>query len=48
MVPTPLRPHRAKMLDEVRKLHKLMTTHEAGSRAEKRAGVSVDREEACS
>jgi succinate dehydrogenase / fumarate reductase, iron-sulfur subunit len=45
-VPNPLKPHRAKKLDEVRKLHKLMKTHEAGSRAEKRAGVSVDREEA--
>jgi len=44
-VPNPLKPHRAKKLDEVRKLHKLMKTQEAESRAEKRAGVSVDREE---
>ena len=45
-VPNPLKPHRAKKLDEVRKLHKLLKTQEAESRAEKRAGVSVDREEA--
>jgi len=45
-VPNPLRPHRAKKLDEVRKLHKLLKTQEADSRTRKRAGVSVDREEA--
>jgi succinate dehydrogenase / fumarate reductase iron-sulfur subunit len=45
-VPNPLRPHRAKKLDEVRKLHKLLKTQEAELLAEKRAGVSVDREEA--
>jgi succinate dehydrogenase / fumarate reductase iron-sulfur subunit len=45
-VPNPLRPHRAKKLDEVRKLHKLLKTQEADARARKRAGVSVDREEA--
>ena len=45
-VPNPLRPHRAKKLDEVRKLHKLLKTQEKDARAQKRAGVSVDREEA--
>jgi hypothetical protein len=45
-VPNPLRPHRAKKLDEVRKLHKLLKTQEAELRDQKRAGVSVDREEA--
>jgi succinate dehydrogenase / fumarate reductase iron-sulfur subunit len=45
-VPNPLRPHRAKKLDEVRKLHKLLKTQEAALLKEKRAGVSVDREEA--
>jgi succinate dehydrogenase / fumarate reductase iron-sulfur subunit len=45
-VPNPLKPHRAKKLDEVRKLHKLLKTQEKDTRAEKRAGVSVDREEA--
>src|SRR6476661_10329059 len=44
-VPNPLRPHRAKKLDEVRKLHKLLKTQEKDARAQKRAGVSVDREE---
>jgi succinate dehydrogenase / fumarate reductase iron-sulfur subunit len=45
-VPNPLKPHRAKKLDEVRKLHKLLKTQEAELLKEKRAGVSVDREEA--
>jgi succinate dehydrogenase / fumarate reductase, iron-sulfur subunit len=45
-VPNPLRPHRAKKLDEVRKLHKLLKTQEAELLKEKRAGVSIDREEA--
>ena len=45
-VPNPLKPHRAKKLDEVRKLHKLLKTQEAELRDQKRAGVSVDREEA--
>jgi succinate dehydrogenase / fumarate reductase, iron-sulfur subunit len=45
-VPNPLKPHRAKKLDEVRKLHKLLKTQEAEQRQQKRAGVSVDREEA--
>jgi succinate dehydrogenase / fumarate reductase iron-sulfur subunit len=45
-VPNPLKPHRAKKLDEVRKLHKLLKSQEAEQRAQKRAGVSVDREEA--
>jgi hypothetical protein len=45
-VPNPLKPHRAKKLDEVRKLHKLLKTQEAEQRDQKRAGVSVDREEA--
>jgi len=45
-VPNPLRPHRAKKLDEVRKLHKVLKTQEKDARAQKRAGVSVDREEA--
>jgi succinate dehydrogenase / fumarate reductase iron-sulfur subunit len=44
-VPNPLKPHRAKKLDEVRKLHKLLKTQEAAARDERRAGVSVDREE---
>jgi succinate dehydrogenase / fumarate reductase, iron-sulfur subunit len=44
-VPNPLRPHKAKKLDEVRKLHKLLKTQEAAARDERRAGVSVDREE---
>ena len=44
-VPNPLRPHRAKKLDEVRKLHKVLKTQEKDARAQKRAGVSVDREE---
>jgi succinate dehydrogenase / fumarate reductase iron-sulfur subunit len=45
-VPNPLKPHRAKKLDEVRRLHKLLQAQEAQQRDEKRAGVSVDREEA--
>jgi succinate dehydrogenase iron-sulfur subunit len=45
-VPNPLKPHRAKKLDEVRKLHKLLKTQEAELREQKRAGVSIDREEA--
>ena len=45
-VPNPLKPHRAKKLDEVRKLHKVLKTQEKDARAQKRAGVSVDREEA--
>ena len=45
-VPNPLKPHRAKKLDEVRKLHKVLKTQERDARAQKRAGVSVDREEA--
>ena len=44
-VPNPLKPHRAKKLDEVRKLHKLLKTQEAEARDDRRAGVSVDREE---
>jgi succinate dehydrogenase / fumarate reductase iron-sulfur subunit len=44
-VPNPLKPHRAKKLDEVRKLHKLLKTQEAEARDERRAGVSIDREE---
>jgi succinate dehydrogenase / fumarate reductase iron-sulfur subunit len=44
-VPNPLKPHRAKKLDEVRKLHKLLKTQEADARADRRAGVSLDREE---
>ena len=44
-VPNPLKPHRAKKLDEVRKLHKLLKTQEAEARDKRRAGVSVDREE---
>ena len=44
-VPNPLKPHRAKKLDEVRKLHKLLKTQEADARDRARAGVSVDREE---
>jgi succinate dehydrogenase / fumarate reductase iron-sulfur subunit len=43
-VPNPLKPHRAKKLDEVRKLHKLLKGQEAELLEEKRAGVSVDRE----
>jgi succinate dehydrogenase / fumarate reductase, iron-sulfur subunit len=43
-VPNPLKPHRAKKLDEVRKLHKLLKGQEAELLKEKRAGVSVDRE----
>ena len=45
-VPNPLKPHRAKKLDEVRKLHKLVAGQEKASRDEKRAGVSKDREAA--
>jgi succinate dehydrogenase / fumarate reductase iron-sulfur subunit len=44
-VPNPLKPHRAKKLDEVRKLHKLLKTQEAEARDDRRAGVSLDREE---
>ena len=44
-VPNPLKPHRAKKLDEVRKLHKLLKTQEAAARDDRRAGVSLDREE---
>ncbi len=44
-VPNPLKPHRAKKLDEVRKLHKLLKTQEADARDDRRAGVSLDREE---
>ena len=44
-VPNPLKPHRAKKLDEVKKLHKLLKTQEAAARDERRAGVSIDREE---
>ena len=44
-MPNPLKPHRAKKLDEVRKLHKLLKTQEAEARDKRRAGVSVDREE---
>jgi succinate dehydrogenase / fumarate reductase iron-sulfur subunit len=43
-VPNPLKPHRAKKLGEVRKLHKLLKGQEAALRDEKRAGVSADRE----
>jgi succinate dehydrogenase / fumarate reductase iron-sulfur subunit len=43
-VPNPLKPHRAKKLDEVRKLNKLLKGQEAESRDAKRAGVSKDRE----
>jgi succinate dehydrogenase / fumarate reductase, iron-sulfur subunit len=43
-VPNPLRPHRAKKLDEVRRLHKLLKGQEAALRDAKRAGVSPDRE----
>jgi succinate dehydrogenase / fumarate reductase iron-sulfur subunit len=43
-VPNPLKPHKAKKLDEVRKLHKLLKGQEAALLEEKRAGVSVDRE----
>jgi succinate dehydrogenase / fumarate reductase, iron-sulfur subunit len=44
-VPNPLKPHRAKKLDEVRKLHKLLKSQEADARDERRTGVSLDREE---
>jgi succinate dehydrogenase / fumarate reductase iron-sulfur subunit len=44
-VPNPLKPHRAKKLGEVRKLHKLLKTQEAEARDKRRSGVSVDREE---
>jgi succinate dehydrogenase / fumarate reductase iron-sulfur subunit len=44
-VPNPLKPHRAKKLGEVRKLHKLLKTQEAEARDQRRAGVSLDREE---
>ena len=39
-VPNPLKPHRAKKLGEVRKLHKLLKTQEAEARDQRRAGVS--------
>jgi succinate dehydrogenase / fumarate reductase iron-sulfur subunit len=45
-VPNPLKPHKAKKLDEVRKLHKLLKSQEAEARDAKRAGVSKDREAA--
>ena len=45
-VPNPLKPHRAKKLDEVRKLHKLLKAQEAELRDRKRSGVSSDRGEA--
>jgi succinate dehydrogenase / fumarate reductase, iron-sulfur subunit len=45
-VPNPLKPHKAKKLDEVRKLNKLLKSQEAESRDAKRAGVSKDREAA--
>ena len=44
-VPNPLKPHRAKKLGEVRKLHKLLKAQEAEARDKRRSGVSVDREE---
>jgi succinate dehydrogenase / fumarate reductase, iron-sulfur subunit len=44
-VPNPLKPHRAKKLDEVKKLHKLLKAQEAAARDDRRAGVSLDREE---
>jgi succinate dehydrogenase / fumarate reductase, iron-sulfur subunit len=43
-VPNPLKPHRAKKLDEVRSLHKLLRTQEEQARDARRAGVSKDRE----
>jgi succinate dehydrogenase / fumarate reductase, iron-sulfur subunit len=43
-VPNPLKPHKAKQLDEVRKLNKLVKSQEQDAIADKRAGVSVDRE----
>jgi succinate dehydrogenase / fumarate reductase iron-sulfur subunit len=43
-VPNPLKPHRAKKLDEVRRLNKLLKVQEAELLEQKRAGVSVDRE----
>ena len=45
-VPIRCEPHRAKKLDEVRKLHKLLKTQEAERDDRSSAGVSVDREEA--
>ncbi len=45
-VPNPLKPHKAKKLDEVRKLHKLVKSQEAEGLAARRAGVSVERENA--
>jgi succinate dehydrogenase / fumarate reductase iron-sulfur subunit len=43
-VPNPLKPHKAKKLDEVRKLNKLVKSQERDALADKRAGVSVERE----
>jgi succinate dehydrogenase iron-sulfur subunit len=43
-VPNPLKPHRAKKLDEVRKLHKLLRSQEEAAREAKRVGVTKDRE----
>jgi succinate dehydrogenase iron-sulfur subunit len=45
-VPNPLKPHRAKKLDEVRKLHKLVAGQEKAARDDKRTGVTKDREAA--
>ncbi len=44
-VPNPLKPHRAKKLDEVRKLHKLLQPIEEAERDAKRQGVTIDREQ---
>jgi hypothetical protein len=37
-VPNPLRPHKAKKLDEVRKLHKLIESQEQAARKQATAG----------
>ena len=42
--PNPLKPHRAKKLGEVRALSKLVKEQEKESLADKRTGVTVDRE----
>ncbi len=44
-VPNPFKPHRAKKLDEVRKLHKLLQPMEEAERDAKRQGVTIDREQ---
>jgi hypothetical protein len=45
-VPNPLKPHKAKKLDEVRKLHKLIEAQEKAARAEGTAGPRRPPEEA--